>query len=125
MKYNYPQENIKATPVICYVEKEEDQLSVVIAHVVVEYDGYVIDPSFETVSQDCKYIQTLQGFLRRVPHTMSDELKRTIIERFVGLSKLTDRINNGELVICDRELYYEQHYFVQKCLGVLQLVSAL
>jgi hypothetical protein len=116
MKNKYPQEDIKTVPVICYAEHDEEQCCVVVAHVVVECNGSVIDPSYETVSQNCSYIFTLQEFLKRVPQ-LQYKWKRTIIEKFVDLSKLTERINNGEFVICDKEFYKEQHFFVEKLLN--------
>lgn len=104
--------NVRAKAVIAFRMNNMDVYTVI--HMVIDFNNqFIIDPSYEISSDNSyHYFDTIKGIIDFT--TTNDILFEKkcitdIVNKFLKFKKFEDQINTGELVICDRDFYHNQH----------------
>jgi hypothetical protein len=122
VKMNHKSWNVKVKPVIVLSidDNETKMLRFVSGHLILLLDNNetIIDPSYDVFSLKNKsYFDNVKDFLDNFDDNskafIKENLKKIICD-FVDFAKLAERINNGELLICDEEFYNNQADYVEK-----------
>jgi len=105
--------NVKVQPVIV-ISTDVTTLRCIVHLVVVLDDKTIIDPSYDVFSLNNKsYYDNIKDFMFNVRSTDRHLLKKSITD-FICFIKLAERINNGELLICDILFYNQQADYIEK-----------
>lgn len=101
----------KVKPVMCMSEKSTKLWN---SHlVIILEDGTYVDPSYEVVqNKDIKYFDHISCLFETV--CLSRENKKKIVKKFLEIINISEKINNGELMITDYEYYENQANYVDE-----------
>jgi hypothetical protein len=106
--------NVKVKAVI--VISDMDTLGI-ISHLVVVNNNTLLEPSYDVFSlQNKSYFDNTKDFMERFDNEFKQVAQLNLKEsigNFLALMKLADRINDGELVITDKEFYDRQADFIE------------
>uniref|UniRef100_A0A6C0LE21 Uncharacterized protein n=1 Tax=viral metagenome TaxID=1070528 RepID=A0A6C0LE21_9ZZZZ len=112
---------IKAKPVIVVSIDDETQTFICVGgHLIILLDDNetIIDPSYDVFSLKNKsYYDNIKDLMDSFNNESKEILKQIFqksISKFLEFIKLADRINNGELVICDKKFYNNQADYIEK-----------
>jgi len=115
---NLPETKPRAKAVFCCALNSDTQLMRIIPHLAVEIlkadteeKTLMIDPSYETSSMDGIYCLTVYEMLNKIPED-SEISTREYIQEFIDLTKVAEKINNGERPSEDDIYYNEQADYV-------------
>ena len=94
---------------------------IVYGHLVLEFDGTNIDPSYECYSlKGKKYIDTIKDLLDNVyvdkDHPVDREIMKMWSKQFLHFTGIAEQINKGELRITNKEYYNKQADYVEPLL---------
>lgn len=128
IKQNLPDEahKFRAEPCIVVAVTNDEQTSVhTYNHFVIKCEGRVIDASYEVYSQKVKtYCYTIAEFKKTIEGLeMSQEYMKWVISHHITFLRLAKRMNDGELLVCDKEFYDAQADYIEETLsraGVLK-----
>jgi hypothetical protein len=128
IKQNLPDEahKFRAEPCIVVAVANDEQTSVhTYNHFVIKCEGRVIDASYEVYSQKVKtYCYTIAEFKKTTEGLeMSQEYMKWVISHHIEFIRLAKRMNDGELLVCDKEFYDAQADYIEATLsraGVLK-----
>jgi len=83
----------------------------------VEGEAMMLEPSYDVFSlKDKSYFDNIKDFMDTYSHKFNDVFKDTFkktISEFINFTKLAERINNGELLICDKKFYDDQADYIE------------
>jgi len=118
---------VKAKPVIVVsIDDELHTFLCVGGHLVIVLDDdTIIEPSYDIFSLKNKsYFDNIKDFMNSFDNKsncMNEELNKEFtfmlkksVGHFLNFIKLAERINNGELVICDKDFYNNQADYIEK-----------
>ena len=73
-----------------------------------------IEPSYEVFcNENTTYFYNIKDFMNSVPPSAKEVFtKKEVFTNFLAFVKLAERINSGELVICDKQFYHDQADYV-------------
>jgi hypothetical protein len=112
MKINYPSLSIKALPVICMVNDNEEKKTTIIAHVVLVINDIIYDPSYQTYSQKEKcYLSDIKT-LRTKIHISDSNFIKQLIKDMINISTCADRINQNIFDV-DNDYYNKQADYME------------
>ena len=116
IRHNCPDIPVKVAPVIV-AGGMGDTLQCVVHLVVLINDTDILDPSYETYSLNNKeYYGSYKVFYETLKHLELEkgkEFSKYILNSYLRLSKVADRINKKEFCICNKEYYTSQADYVQ------------
>ena len=115
MKCLHPEKKIIILPV--YFMGNGDDHCKIIVHSVVEIDGEIYDPSYETRKIECKvYFRSLKEMLNCVTHEFKNELdKKKLLDMFIKIKEICD-VNNYDdngFMVTSKEYYDAQADYIQ------------
>ena len=113
--------NVKVKAVIV-ISNNYDKISIIVGGylVVVLDDKHIIDPSNEIFTlKDKSYFDNIKDFTNNFNLETSNqennrELIKQTIHTFLRFYKIAEQINNGELIITDKEFYNNQADYIEK-----------
>ena len=112
---------IKVKPCIILSHDGESNITEVVSqHVILDVDGLEIDPSYETLSlKNAIYFKDYREFMDFLSERSKKSLDesvgiKTILEGYITAVGLSDRMNNGEFLISDKQFYDNQLDYVIK-----------
>lgn len=112
IKTNAPSVSVQAKAVVCvYI----NGLGTIVLHIhlVVVADGNILDPSVEVFRVPNKeYLFDIEMAFERYASLETE--KQVLREKMKGFEKRADEINNGGIVINDKEYYNRQFDFLQE-----------
>jgi hypothetical protein len=113
IKKNFPHIKAKARAVFVINEDTYTKTLEVINHVVIDIeDNYVLDPSYETASM--KNTRVFGDFVVFKNTLINVDLPfKKILQEFISLNNQVNDMNNGKLVICDKDFYNKQADYVE------------
>lgn len=86
-----------------------------IAHLVLYVNDKMLDPSYEIAflksKEYCFDIKTYMQATRE--NNISPDFYKSVIGSFIEFLNLADRMNAGELLVCDKSFYHEQANFIE------------
>jgi hypothetical protein len=115
--------NVKAKAVYVFGEdyvKEHSFFSG--GHLILTFDddeNMVIDPSYEVYSlKNKRYFSNIKDLLDSFSNidTIDTNSIKKMVNDHITFIKLANQINNGDLLVCDREHYNNQADYVQNCI---------
>lgn len=120
IKTNYPGVNPKAVAVFVSHTDYVKQATVVVVHLVIQIgENKLIDPSYETHSvanpHYCNNFNIFWEGFKVLPD--AEKHKKWFLEKFIGLAKVAERMNKGELCVYDADYYQKQADYVQEMMG--------
>jgi len=106
IKNNFPNMDVHVKAVICCADIGNDTIKNII-HLMIVVDGQYYEPSYDTYKlQGRKYFTTIKDLLEGfVPNTLIKDNLKEIVSPFMRFVDLEKRMNSGEFLICDAELY--------------------
>jgi hypothetical protein len=106
IKDNFPNMDVKAKAVICCADIGNDTIKNII-HLMIVVDGQYYEPSYDTYHlQGRKYFTTIKDLLDGfVPNKLIKDNLKDIITPYLHFVDIEKRINDGEFLICDMDLY--------------------
>ena len=116
IKQNYPNKKITAKPVIVVCNNDIENYSACIIHMVVydEETKTIYEPSHELDSLPNTYYFDSIHSIRKSVRNLPKKSMLYVIPQFLEFVTLAERINNGDLVISNKELYDKQADFIEK-----------
>ena len=114
IKQNYPDKKIIAKPVI--VVCNNVNYPAIIIHMVIydEETKKIYDPSHEINSlPNTHYFDSIHSLKKSVDNITKEDMLY-VIPRFLNFITLAESINNGDLVITNKEFYDKQADFIEK-----------
>ncbi len=119
IKQNYPEKKVIAKPVIVICNNDTENYSASIIHMVVydEETKTIYEPSHELDSLPNTYYFDSIHSLKKSVHNLPKKNMLYVIPQFLKFIKLAERINNGDLVITNKEFYDKQADFIEKLLS--------
>ena len=108
--------NAKVKPVIALYDNAIDKIQVCCIHMVIECNGHILDASYEIHNTNAEYFDTLGDVLSLLKKNIYyGELdKKEVIAGFIRFIDFAKRINQGELLIVDKEYYDSQADYLEK-----------
>lgn len=104
--------NPKARAVICFYNDHDIKASIFIVHMVIIINDEVVDPSFEIYSKEgVKYFDNWSTLEYNIK--IPDNLKHGLLSNLLKFIKLSDEINNGGLIITDKDFYNKQADYIE------------
>jgi len=110
VKHNHPELKPKVQAVIALTKKGES-----VIHLVVRIDGQPVDPSYDIVSSGVEtYFENWADFRKVCAFSKIIDVKGNMkgekwyVKTFLEFLGFAERINQGELLIVDREYYHKQ-----------------
>ena len=79
-------------------------------HVVIEVDGKIIDPSYETSQYNPIYVDTI---VKALPLIGCEVSKKEIIENFLNFTKIVKEINDNVYERFDNDYYMTQAEYIK------------
>ena len=116
IKQNYPNKKITAKPVIVVCNNDIENYSKCIIHMVIydEETKKIYDPSHEIDSlPNTHYFDSIHS-IRKSVRNLPKKSMLYVIPQFLEFVTLAERINNGDLVISNKEFYDKQADFIEK-----------
>jgi hypothetical protein len=117
INHNFPNINPKAKAVVCLGNDNENNITKCICHMVIMIDDIIYDPSYEIISlNDIYYFGNMKSFssyIKKIPLFPEDIYLKTV-SNFIEFIKLADKINEGGLLVCDKDFYNNQADYVEK-----------
>ena len=122
MKANLPpQIPIRAEACVVIVEHPEIGTIEFISHLALSFEDRVIDSSYEIYSKENKsYYTTIADLMNVVEHGYFEKkeggqsLLREIVSNHIDFVGMAKRINDGGLLVCDKEFYNAQADYVER-----------
>ena len=107
--------DVKAKAVMVYsYDPDLNQTKIIIGHVVVCIDDYIIDPSFDVFNlKNIKYFDNLNTFINSYNIKNNYDVKK-IIEEHLVFRNLATRMNKGEIIISNKKYYNNMADFLEK-----------
>ena len=112
--------NVKTKAVFVYSDNNEEDTAIIVGgHLVVELDDEtIIDPSYEIFCLKNKsYFDNIKDlvniFDNKVELKTKIDIKKLICEH-IHFMKISEQMNNGELIITDKEHYNKQADYIEK-----------
>ena len=114
---NFSKQKAKAKAVICIGNDCETNDTKVVVHMVVMMDNVIYDPSYEIYSLNgVNYFDNIKTVISSFSLSKTPVPKDSL-RGFIDFIKLADKINNGEMLVCDRQFYNRQaDYIEQNCM---------
>jgi hypothetical protein len=117
INHNFTNIKPKAKATVCLANDNENDTTKCVCHMVIMIDDIIYDPSYEIISlNDINYfgnMKCLSLYISKYQLTSKEVYLKTVSD-FIKLSQVADRINNGELLICDKDFYNNQADYVEK-----------
>jgi hypothetical protein len=106
----------KVKPVIALYDNPIEKIYVVCIHMVIECNGHILDPSYEIHNTNAEYFDTLGDVLPVFKGNIHSRglNKRELVDGFIRFIDFAKRINQGELLIVDKEYYDSQADYLDK-----------
>lgn len=118
---NMIQAKIKAVIVVGN-DKETGEKKTII-HLVILYDQFILDPSYESYSLSNKaYYGNIKSYMSSVK-TQDQIMDRQNISNFIYFCERAEEMNEGKFCLAQREFYYQQADYVDSHLDKLNIVS--
>jgi len=112
--------NVKTKAVFVYSDNNEEDTAIIVGgHLVVELDDEtIIEPSYEIFCLKNKsYFDNIKDlvniFDNKVELKTKIDIKKLICEH-IHFMKISEQMNNGELIITDKEHYNKQADYIEK-----------
>ena len=86
-------------------------------HMVVEYNDFVLDPSYEIHIKDACYYDQIKLVMEMYKDNnlkLSEEQIKELITKHIKMIKTAERINKGECLVVDKDYYHSQADDVEK-----------
>lgn len=110
--------NVQVKPAIVISTTSETTIHLISGHLVVYKDSMLLEPSYDVYSLENKvYFDTIKDFMSYAIKSnlnLSKESIKKIMDDFIKFLKFSKSINDGELLISDREFYDKQADYVEK-----------
>ena len=116
IKQNYPEKKIIAKPVIVICNNDIENYSASIIHMVIydEETKTIYEPSYELdILPNTYYFDSIHSLKKSVDNITKEDMLY-VIPRFLNFITLAESINNGDLVITNKEFYDKQADFIEK-----------
>ena len=121
IKQNLPSEahKFRAEPCIVVAKTEDEHTILHINHFVIRFEGHIIDASYEVYSQkEKKYCFTIAEFMKTIEGLeMPQEQMKEVVSHHITFLRLAKRMNDGELLVCDKEFYNAQADYIEETLS--------
>ena len=110
IKRIYP--NVKAKAVICVINN--NNIIKCIVHMIIIIDNIIYEPSYEIVSYgNVVYYDNIKTIISNLPSISKDMISKTFND-FIEFIQLANKINEGGLLVCDKDFYNNQADYVEK-----------
>ena len=114
INHNFTNIKCKAKAVVCL--GNDNNITKCICHMIIMIDDIIYDPSYEIISlNDIYYFGNMKSFSSYIKklQPFPEDIYLTTISNFIKFLQYADKINNGELVITDKDFYNNQADYVE------------
>lgn len=119
LKQSFPRLEVKVKPSIVLIVRDENDFILNTGHLVVEFEGELYDASYDIQHHENKnYFQTIQELSDTLPRGDNPyrQRLREVVSNFLLFVKHAQTINDGGLVVSDRDYYDRQADYVESCI---------
>jgi len=116
IKASFPNIDVKAQAVIA-VDIFDDTFRTTI-HLIISADGEYYEPSYEVFNFNARYYSTIKDFIKNNkppydnPMFIKDAAK-SILPDFMRFIKYAEQINEGDIIITDKDFYNKQADYIE------------
>lgn len=114
INHNFSNIKQKANAVICVTYN--NNIITLIVHMVIVIENIIYDPSYEIISlNNVCYYNNINTLISILPNISKEQISKTFKD-FVKFIELARKINEGGLLVCDKDFYNNQADYVEKTL---------
>jgi len=122
IRTTFPSCKAEAKAVIVVSSIPEKKYNRITIHMIIRIDKYICDPSYEIASlENSTYYDNFTDYKKSLSpsseYIHSGEFKNDaeLLSSFLKFIKHASDINNGDCLVCNKDIYHKQADYIEKC----------